>query len=167
MKNKKLFRPLAIISALALIVAIVCAVRFPAQMQKIEENAAEAQNGGAGKSSGLVRLPPGQTVRVSAVNVSNKNIPLELIIVDSQGKVLIQRDAISLPGKAVSDTFSIPDGTSNVLFYAQVRVWQNVGNLKELIPSLEVYDTQVEPDSKPHYVLSGGDFVEIRPIWVP
>jgi hypothetical protein len=117
----------------------------------------------------VINLLPGQTLRVAAVNAGQKEIPLQIYIipVSPQGKadVPIQCNLTPAPGDAAIDQFSIPDGTSNRLLYVQIRV-QNAKDVEDLVPSLEVFNTQTGIPG-PHFLLSGADFVEIRPIWVP
>ncbi len=123
----------------------------------------------AGLVSGVINLLPGQTLRVAAVNAGQKELPLQIYIipVSPQGKadVPIQCNATPAPGDAAIDQFSIPDGTSNRLLYVQIRV-QTAKDVEDLVPSLEVFNTQAGSPG-PHFLLSGADFAEIRPIWVP
>lgn len=122
----------------------------------------------AGYVSGLFSLAPGQSVRVSAVNMGKKAIPVETVFVpvSEQGKagIPILCNATPAPGDAAFDKYSITDGTSR-LMYVQIRV-QNATDLKDIAPSLEVFGEQAGSGG-PHIFLSGADFIEIRPIWVP
>jgi hypothetical protein len=123
----------------------------------------------AGFVSGLFTLLPGQSVRVSAVNMSKKAIPVQIVFVPvtEQGKagIPILCDATPVPGDAAFDKYTIPDGTSNRLMYVQIRV-QDAKDLESIAPSLEVFNEQPGAVG-PHIFLSGADFAEIRPIWVP
>jgi len=124
----------------------------------------------AGFVSGLFALLPGQSVRVSAVNMGKKAIPIEIVFVPvtEQGKaaVPIRCNWTPAPGDAAFDKYSIPDGTSNRLMYVQIRV-SDAKDLENIAPSLEVFNEQTNMPGGPHIFLSGADFVEIRPIWVP
>ncbi len=123
----------------------------------------------AGYVSGLFSLAPGQSVRVSAVNMGKKAIPVEIVFVPvtAQGKagVPIPCNWTPAPGDAAFDKYTIPDGTSNQLMYVQIRV-RDAKDLESIAPSLEVYNEQANTGA-PHIFLSGADFAEIRPIWVP
>ncbi|HEY0458246.1 MAG TPA: hypothetical protein VGC97_03775 [Pyrinomonadaceae bacterium] len=125
----------------------------------------------AGFVSGLFTLLPGQSVRVSAVNMGKKAIPVQIVFVPvgEQGKagVSVLCDALPAPGDAAFDKYSIPDGTSNrQLMYVQIRV-SDAKDLENIVPSLEVFNEQPGTPGGPHIFLSGADFAEIRPIWVP
>ena len=122
----------------------------------------------AGYVSGLFSLAPGQSVRVSAVNMGKTAIPVEIVFVPvtEQGKaaVPIRCNALPAPGDAAFDKYSITDGTSIQLMYVQIRV-QDAKDLESITPSLEVFNEQIGPG--PHFFLGGNGFAEIRPIWVP
>ena len=125
----------------------------------------------AGFVSGLFSLAPGQSVRVSAVNMGKKAIPVQIVFVPvtEQGKagVQIQCNLLPAPGDAAFDKYSIPDGTSNrQLMYVQIRV-RDAKDLENIAPSLEVFNEPNEPGGGPHFFLGHGGFTEIRPIWVP
>ena len=124
----------------------------------------------AGFVSGLFTLLPGQSVRVSAVNMGKKAIPVQIVFVpvSEQGKagVSVLCDLLPAPGDAAFDKYSIPDGTSNrQLMYVQIRV-RDAKDLESIAPSLEVFNEQPNI-AGPHIFMSGADFIEIRPIWVP
>ena len=123
----------------------------------------------AGFVSGLFSLAPGQSVRVSAVNMGKKAIPVQIVFVpvSEQGKAAapIQCDLMPAPGDAAFDKYSITDGTSRQLMYVQIRV-RDAKDLESIAPSLEVFNEQPGAGG-PHFFLGGGGFVEIRPIWVP
>lgn len=171
MKTRRLLSKILAIIMLAAIALTVSPGKPFAQDPLKEEKQADAQSsGGAALSSGLIRLLPGQSLRVAAVNVGDKEIPLQLYIipVSGQGKagIPIQCNATPAAGDAAIETFSIPDGTSNMFLYVQVRVRDDPNDINELVPSVEVFDTQ-GPGGGPHYLLSGADFAEFRPIFVP
>lgn len=124
----------------------------------------------AGYVSGLFSLAPGQTVRVSAVNMGKNAIPLQIVFVpvSEQGKagISISCNATPAPGDAATEKFTITDGTSRKLMYVQIRV-QRANDLKDIAPSLEVFSEQAGPNGGPHFYLGSGGFTEIHPIWVP
>ena len=123
----------------------------------------------AGYVSGLFSLAPGQTVRVSAVNMGKNAIPLQIVFVpvSEQGKagISIQCDATPAPGDAAFEKMTITDGTSRRLMYVQIRL-QRANDLNDIVPSLEVFSEQPGAGG-PHFFLGSGGFTEIRPIWVP
>ena len=169
MNTRRLFSRLAATTTLLLAVAVVLLTTLPARAQKPDDNQPALQSsGGAARGTGLISLAPGQSVRVSAVNVGGKDIPLELLFVPvtDEGKVAvpIQCDAIISPGNAATDVFNHPGGAKVIQFYAQVRVRQDVKDLEELVPSLQIVD---DATGRLEQVLSGLDFASIRPIWVP
>ena len=124
----------------------------------------------AGYVSGVFSLLPGQSVRVSALNMGKKAIPVELVFVpvSEQGKASasIQCNETPAPGDAAIEKYTIPDGTSRILMYVQIRV-QNATDLKDIAPSLEVFNEQIGPGGGPHFYLGSNGFAEFRPIWVP
>jgi hypothetical protein len=126
---------------------------------------------GAGFVSGLFTLLPGQSVRVSAVNMGKKAIPVELVFVPvtEQGKagVPIPCNWLAAPGDAAFDKFTHPGGANRMVMYVQIRV-RDAKDLENIVPSLEVFNEQLNaPGGGPHIFLSGADFAEFRPIWVP
>lgn len=125
----------------------------------------------AGLVSGLFSLAPGQSVRVSTVNMGKKAIPLEFVFVpvSEQGTadVPIRYNRMPAAGDAMIEKFSHPGGVNRLLMYVQIRV-PDIKELKNIAPSLEVFNEQINaPGGGPHIFLSGADFTEIRPIWVP
>ena len=168
MNNRELFKRFATILSAAAVIALIVTTNLPAQTQKPNADKLTEQGKGGGLSTGLISLAPGQSVRVSAVNVGNKTIPVELIFIPVNEKgeftVPIQCNAISSPGNAAFDRFTHPGGANRIDFYAQVRVLENVEDLAELVPSLQVFD---EETGESLLLLSGADFASIRPIWVP
>jgi hypothetical protein len=169
MSTRRLFSRITATSTLLLAVAIVLVATFQAHAQKRGDIQPAAQSsGGVAVGTGLISFTPGQSVRVSAVNVGGKEIPLELLLVPvtEEGKVAvpIRCDAIVSPGDAATEGFKHPGGSNAIQFYAQIRVRQNVKDLEELVPSLQIID---DATGRLEQVLSGNDFAGIRPIWVP
>ena len=124
----------------------------------------------AGFVSGLFSLAPGQSVRVAAVNMSKKAIPVEIVFVpvSEQGKAGVPIPCNWTPpaGDAMIEKFSHTGGANRMLMYVQIRV-SDAKDLKEIAPSLEVFNDQTNAPGGPHIFLSGADFAEFRPIWVP
>ena len=169
MRTRSLFQRLSVIATFLLAFGVVLAATLQAQAQKGRDIQPEVQSsGGAALGTGLISLAPGQSVRVSAVNVGGKDIQLELLFVPvtEQGKaaVPVLCDAMVSPGNAASDKFQHPGGVNVIQFYAQVRVRQNANDVEELVPSLQIVN---EETGRMEQVLSGADFASIRPIWVP
>src|SRR5690349_9291617 len=145
MKTRNTFSKIigsAALLTLVIVAATTALVR--AAPQETKSTVAPSQ-GGAALGTGVFTLLPGQTVRVAAVNVGGKEIPLQLYIipVTEQGKVgvPIPCNAFAAPGDAAFETFTNPNPT-RMLMYAQVRVRENPNDIKELVPSVEVFDEQ-------------------------
>jgi hypothetical protein len=156
---------LAAITTLLIVFAIIFATTFPAQAQKEDDNPPSAPgNGGAALGTGLISLLPGQSVRLAAVNVGGKSVPVELLVADAQGNVLILCNGFVAPGKAFFDKFTHPGGANRLDLYAQVRVRQNVKDIEDLVPSLQIVDDET---GRTEHILSGADFASFRPIFVP
>lgn len=171
MKTHRPIPRLVAMGALLVTCAVILVATLRVQAQKGGDNQSDAPSqGGAALGTGVFTLLPGQTVRVAAVNVGGKAIPLQLYIipVTEQGKagVPIQCNAMPAPGDAAFETFTNTNPT-RMLMYAQVRVREDPNDIKELVPSLEVFDEQNAGIPGPHFLLSGDDFIGIRPIWVP
>lgn len=182
MKNKNLLAGIVVLAILLTISLSVWTTHSSMQTLPDEKNSADAASrpnptgdgtapaAAAGYVSGVFRALPGQSVRVSAVNAGKKAVSLEIVFipVSEQGKagVSVLCDATPAPGDAAIEKITIPDGTSNRLMYVQIRV-ENANDLKDLAPSLEVFNEQTGPGSGPHFFLGGNGFAEIRPIWVP
>jgi hypothetical protein len=166
-KTRKTIPRRATISASLAAFALLTTV-FAGQMLKAGVKAAAQQNEGAGLSTGLVSLAPGQSARLAVVNVGGKDVSFEFIFVPvtEQGKsaVPIQCDAIVSSGNAASAKYGHPGGANAVEFYAQARVGENAGDLKDLVPSLQIIDDQT---GRTEQLLSGSDFVSFRPIFNP
>jgi hypothetical protein len=120
----------------------------------------------------VISISPGQSVRLSVVNVGGKIVHGESILVPVPDKSakgpggwpnFIRSKWTIASGDAQSDVFPYP-GVSRGLFYAQIRVQQDAGEVNNLVPSLEVVDDQTGATSK---LLSGFDFVSFRPIFTP
>lgn len=168
MKTRSPIQRILVITTLVVALAVVVTATFRAQAQRQDDIKAEAQSsGGATLGTGVFSLLPGQTVRVAAVNVGGKEIPLQLYVtpVSEQGKrgVSILCDATPAPGDAAFETFTNANQT-RMLMYVQVRVRDNPNNINELVPSVEIIDGT---SNLPAELLSGGDFTAFRPIWVP
>ena len=171
MKTRNLVQRILAMSALVIALAVVVTATFRAQAQRQDEmKAAAPSSGGAALGTGVFSLLPGQTVRVAAVNVGGKEIPLQLYIipVSEQGKlgVPIRCDLFAAPGDAAFESFTHPGGANRMLMYVQVRVRDNPNDINELVPSVEVFNAEAGIPG-PHFLLSGGDFASFRPIWVP
>jgi hypothetical protein len=169
MKKYNVSSRLTVLTSLLVSLAVILAIIFTAQAQKGSDPEPAAQGqGGAAHGTGLISLAPGQAVRLAAVNIGGKTIQGEFLFVPvtEQGKVAvpIRCDLLASPGDASSMKISHPGGANVLQFYAQVRVYQNAKDVEELVPSLQIIN---EETGRMEQVLSGADFVEIRPIWVP
>lgn len=161
------FRRLA---AIACLIAGVSIATFQTHAQKGGDFQPSAQSsGGAALGTGLISLAPGQSIRLSAVNVGGKDITLNFIFVtvSEQGKLaglIICPEVVASPGDAAIDEFKYPGGTNVVQFYVQVRVRDDARDVEKLVPSLQIVN---EETGRMEHVLSGADFAAFRPIWVP
>lgn len=176
MKKRDFLRQFAF-SAILLATFIFLSVN-PSAAQQTQNNDQERPNptgdgtppAAAGFVSGLFALQPGQSVRVAAVNMNKKAVPVEFVFVPvgEQGKAqgAIPCNAAPAPGDAMIEKFTHPGGANRILMYVQIRV-QDAKDLKGIAPSLEVFNEQTNAPGGPQIFLSGADFVEIRPIWVP
>ena len=155
------------IAMMSFVFAAVCATSPPAFAQSAPIS------GGAGLSTGVISIAPGQSVRLSVVNVGGKVVHGESILVpvaDKGGKValpggapLVRSTWTVASGDAQSDVFPYP-GVPHGPFYAQIRVQQDAGELNSLVPSLQIVDDQTGTMRE---LLSGFDFVSFRPIFNP
>jgi len=165
MKTRSLLPRLAAIPTLLVICAVVFTAALPAHTQSGDDSQSNAPSSdGAALGTGLISLVPGHSARVAAVNVGGKDIQGEFIFVPvtEQGKasVPIRCNWFAAPGDAASDTFTHPGGANVIQFYAQVRVRQDVKDLNEMVPSLQIFDDQT---GKTEELLSGADFASFRP----
>lgn len=175
MKKKEYLSRFSIIPIFLAALILVSANQISAQPQNNQNRPNPTGDGtepaaAAGYVSGIFSLLPGQSVRVSAVNMQKKAIPVEIVFVpvSEQGKagLSIRSNATPAPGDAAIEKFTIPDGTSRILMYVQIRV-QNANDLKDIAPSLEVFNEQIGPGGGPHFFLGSNGFAEFRPIRVP
>lgn len=138
-------------------------------MKTVEPSETNAPaNDGAGLSTGLISLLPGQSVRVAAVNVGGKEINGEFLFVPvtEQGKagVPIRCNLIVASGDAAFEKLTHPGGVNRMLLYVQIRVRQNRNDIKHIVPSLEIFDEQA---NRSIGLLHGSDFASIGPIFNP
>lgn len=169
MKNKKILSKLSISILMVTTLFIFPAANSFAQDTRKEAEKSTAQSSGAALSTGLISLAPGQSIRVSAVNVGGKNTTLNFAFftISEQGKLaglVICPDMVVSPGNAAIDKFTHPGGNGRMMLYVQVRVYENPDDIKKLIPALEITDEQTGAIIG---VLHSGDFAAFRPLWVP
>lgn len=170
---KREFLSKVLVAAMFLIISLSVSVTATfAQKSPPEENQNAVQNiGGAALSSGLFSLAPGQAVRVAAVNLGDGSVRVNIVFftVDDQGKLAggFQCNGKPAPGDAMFDTFTHPGGANRTLHYVQIQVRQNPNDIKNIAPSLEIFDVQAGPGGGPIRLLSGGDFVSFKPIVNP
>ncbi|MDQ4121904.1 MAG: hypothetical protein M3209_10715 [Acidobacteriota bacterium] len=166
MKRQKLLLKFTFVSAFLAVLILTAAANSFAQEQKAKQTA--QTNGGAALSTGVFSLASGRTLRISAVNAGGKTIPVEIYIVpiSENGKAgnPIPFNAAPAPGDAALEKFTHPGGVNRISMYVQVRIREDVNDIKELVPSVEVVDEQT---GRTEFVLSGTDFVSIRPIFIP
>ncbi len=167
MKKKEYLSRILILAAFLTISLTASATQSFAQSLQKEESQTNAQNANgteSGYASILIGLLRTQYVKVSAVNQGDKAIPVRLVLIDDKGKVMILCNEIVASGKAVSETFQLSGNAPNrIEFYAQIRA-QNNNDLKNLIPSVQIIDT--ETDRTDHFI-GGSDFFAFRPIFNP
>jgi len=166
--TRNIKRRVAGVAMMSFVFAALCATSAPAFAQTAQTPV------GAGLSTGLISLSPGQSVRLSVVNVGGKVVHGESILVpvaDKGGKVALPGGAPLVrsiwtvaSGDAQSDVFPYPPSPGRSLFYAQIRVQQDAGELNSLVPSLQIVDDQTGATRE---LLSGFDFVSFRPIVNP
>ena len=171
MKKREFLSKIFVVAVLALI-AVSANQAFAQQEPKPSDPAGDGTTpvAAAGFVSGLFSVLPGQSVRVSAVNMGKEAIPVEFVFVtvSEQGKVVasvLSNAATPAPGDAMIEKITITDGTSRKLMYVQIRV-QDANDLKDIASSLEVFNEQLRR-GRTDFFLGGGGFAEIRPIWVP
>jgi hypothetical protein len=168
MKNYGSLLKILFLAAFITISLIISTTESFAQLLPREEDGQKAQNNGAGLSSGLITLLPGRSIRVSAVNIGRKAVPLELVFVpvSEQGKVSvpIRCDAMPASGDAAFDKFTHTGGVNRMLMYVQIRVRQNANDIDDLVPSVEIFNEQT---GEVEHILSGADFYSFRPIFNP
>lgn len=155
--------------ATSLLALLIFAVANQTLAQKSAERPNPAGDDAvAALSSGLFSLLPGQSVRVAAVNVGGKAINGQFLFVpvSEQGKaaVPIRCNWNPAPGDAAFDKFTHPGGVNRILMYVQIRVFEQAKDLEKLAPSLEIYNEQTGETVD---LLSGSDFVSLRPIYIP
>jgi len=170
---KREFLSKVLVAAIFLTISLlVSATATFAQKSQPEENQNAAQNsGGAALSTGLFSLAPGQSVRVAAVNFGDGSVRVKIVFftVTDQGKLIagFQYDARPAPGDAAFETFTHPGGANRMSLYVQIQVLEKPNDIKNIAPSLEIFDAQAGPGAGPRTLLSGGDFASFKPIVNP
>jgi hypothetical protein len=166
MKKNNLLQQLVrllVISAIAGTFSLTAAAQYKVARTEREAAAQNANGTESGYASILIGLLRTQYAKVSVVNQGDKAIPVKLVFINDKGKVLILCNLIVESGKAVSETFQHPGGANRLEFYAQIRT-EDDKNLKSLIPSVQIIDT--ETDRTDHFI-GGSDFFAFRPIFNP
>lgn len=140
-KQNKLTKWL-VIPALMAAAVVILAAAFPARMQHLEQDKQNAQpNNGETYLIGLLRVASNRTVRIAAVNGSDRDIPVEMALVDAQGKVLIQCNGFAASGKGVADVLDTSGTQLPTDLYARYRT-RNKNDLKDLALTVQVIDNQ-------------------------
>jgi hypothetical protein len=120
-------------------------------------NRAHAQTRGAAGflASGMVTIVSGQSLRLNAVSVNVvHDVPVELLLFDSQGNVVGRAVQTLAPGHSTSLEFHLPPGpiASRMQVRTIVRWATQLGTDGYIIPTLESVDdatgrtTVLEPD---------------------
>jgi hypothetical protein len=121
---------------LAAAIACTCTIWFA--------NRAQAQVKRTGfLAFGMIGIASGETLRVSAVSVNvAHDVPVELLLVDSQGNIVAQSADKLLPGHATSLDFHFPGAPvgNRVHVRALVRWTTDLGTDGYVIPSVEMID---------------------------
>ncbi len=168
MRSRSILSTLAAISALVVAFVVALSTEVPTHAQKDGFDQSAAQHSGAGLSTGLISLVPGQSARIAVVNVGGKEFQGEFLFVPltEQGKatVPIRCNAFAAPGDAASAMFSHTGGANRIDLYAQVHIEENANDLENLVPSLQIIDDQT---GRTVQLLSGSDLVSFRPIFNP
>jgi hypothetical protein len=160
------FRIKTLILFAMMLAIVMLAANFPLNAQKIDRVAETPNAGGvieSGYASILIGLLHTEYAKISVVNQGDKDIPVKFVLVDDKGKVLIFCNGVVQTGKSVSATFQHPGGANRLEFYAQIRT-ESDKDLKNLIPSLQIIDTETD---KTDIALGGSDFFSFRPIFNP
>src|SRR5580765_7121998 len=165
LKEQNIWMKFATLPAMLVLLTMVLVAGFPARANQLNNDAGNrhADASESGLVAGIIGVLHGQYVKVSALNQGNKAIPVKLVFVDENGKVLIFSNDIVSPGKAFSATFTHPGGVNRIELYAQIRT-ESDQDLKNLVPSVQIIDTET---GKTEIAFSGSDFFSFRPFFNP
>jgi hypothetical protein len=129
------------IAGLALLVALAVGISTATAARTEPPAAAARPDDGAAYFIGLLRVASNRTVRIAAVNKSDHDIPVELALIDAEGKVLIQCDAIVSSGKGFADVLDTTGQQLPIDLYPRYRT-DKKRDLEDLALTIQVIDNE-------------------------
>jgi hypothetical protein len=129
------------IAGLAFVIALAVGISTGVAARTEPRQPAPQPDNGATYFIGLLRVATNRTVRVAAVNKSDHDIPVELALVNAEGKVLMQCDAIVASGKGFVDVLDTTGQQLPVDVYPRYSTAKK-GDLEELALTLQVIDNE-------------------------
>jgi hypothetical protein len=129
------------IGSAALLVALAIAISTAVKAHTAQREAAAQPDSGATYTIGLLRIATNRTVRIAAVNKSDHDIPVELALVDAEGKVLVLCDAIVASGKGFADALDTTGQQLPIDLYPRYSTTKK-RDLEELALTIQVIDNE-------------------------
>lgn len=156
MKSKLSAKKL-IVSAL---LAIAAAIMFTALTSRQARVAAlNKDQGGFGRTTGVVGIAQGQTARLNVWNKGGASIPVLMRFVDVEGKVLVQRLADAGPGEVEMQDFNFPPIFMNRLELQAQFLTADKKNIGLLVPTFQVIE---DASGKNSWMIGPEGFSEIQ-----
>ena len=127
------------IGGAALVVAFVVGVSTAVGARMGQRQPATQPDNGATYFIGLLRVASNRSVRIAAVNHSDHDVPVELTVIDAEGKILILCDAMVASGKGFAHVLDTSNLQTPTDLYARYRT-NKKSDLDDLSLTLQVID---------------------------
>jgi hypothetical protein len=130
-----------LIGGAALLVALAVGISTATAARTEPRQPAAQPDNGAAYFIGLLRVATNRTVRIAAVNKSDHDIPVELALVNVEGKVLIQNDGIVPSGKGFAAVLDTTGQQLPIDLYPRYRT-NKKSDLEDLALTIQVIDNE-------------------------
>lgn len=130
-----------IIGGAALLIALAVGLSTAVAARTGQREAAAQSDNGATYFIGLLRVAPNRSARIAVVNHGDQDIPVELALVNAEGKVLLQCNGSVVSGKGFADVLDTTGQPLPTDLYARYRT-NKKGDLADLSLTLQVIDNE-------------------------
>ncbi len=129
------------IAGLALVIASAVGISSALAARTEQREATAQANSGATYFIGLLRVAPNRSARIAVVNHGDHDIPVELALVNAEGKVLLQCNGSVVSGKGFADVLDTTGEQLPTDLYARYHT-NKKSDLADLSLTLQVIDNE-------------------------